>query len=257
MFFTKDIFCFIVKTLSNVNIYNKIEDKTMLDIIIAKFKQLIAEYKASDFCKNAKCVREKWQTKTDNWGKELAKSGVSANMVSIFGFVIGMMAINFLAMNMYFEALVCVVVNRICDVLDGAIARTEGVSKFGIFLDICLDTVFYTGVIFGFALADSTENAVVACFWMFGFVASVVAMLAYGVVAFDSNKKKENIEKTPFYLGGVAQGIETLAAFVILCVMPFAFVPVGIALGCWCLAKALVIVSSAYYKLVIQNKSSK
>ncbi len=229
----------------------------MLEIFINKIKRLIDEYRNSEFCKNSQCVRQKWQTRVNRWGKELSKNGINANMVSIFGFVIGMMAINFLAMNMYLEALMCILINRFCDVLDGAVARAEGESKFGVFLDACLDFVFYAGVIFGFALAYPEENAIAACFLLFGFTASATALLAYAVVAYAEAKKEKTLNESPFYLGGAAQGFETLCAFVLLCIMPFAFLPIAIALGCWCLLKALVIISSAYYKLVVLKKSSK
>lgn len=229
----------------------------MLEHLISKFKKLQSEWQNSDFCKNYQCVQQSWQKRVNIWGKELSKNGINANMISIFGFVIGMMAINFLAMNMYFEALMCILINRFCDVMDGAVARIEGVTPFGIFLDACLDFVFYAGVIFGFALAEPDENAVAACFLLFGFTASACAMLAYGVVSYQGAKKAKELDSSPFYLGGLAQGFETLAAFVLLCMMPFAFLPIAIALGCWCLLKAMVIVSSAYYKLVILGKSSK
>ena len=229
----------------------------MLEHLISKFKKLQSEWQDSDFCKNYQCVRQNWQKRVNVWGKELSKNGINANMISIFGFVIGMMAINFLAMNMYFEALMCILINRFCDVMDGAVARIEGVTPFGVFLDACLDFVFYAGVIFGFALAEPDENAVAACFLVFVFTASACAMLAYGVVSYQNSKKANELDASPFYLGGLAQGFETLAAFVLLCMMPFAFLPIAIALGCWCLLKAMVIVSSAYYKLVILGKSSK
>ena len=229
----------------------------MLEAFISKIKQLILEYHHSDFCKNYKCIQQNWQKKVNSWGKEMSKNGINANMVTIFGFIIGMMAINFLAMNMYFEALMCILINRFCDVLDGAVARAEGVTAFGTFLDACLDFIFYAGVIFGFALAHPEENAVAACFLLFGFTASASAMLAYGVVSYNDAKKNQPLTGSPFYLGGAAQGFETLSAFVLLCIMPFAFLPIAIALGCWCLLKALVIVSSAYYKLVIMQKSKK
>ena len=108
-------------------------------------------------------------------------------------------------------------------------------------------------------MADPEENAVAACFLLFGFSASASAMLAYGVVSYNETAKKEQqtLLESPFYLGGIAQGFETLAAFVLLCIMPFAFLPIAIALGCWCLVKALIIISSAYYKLVISEKSKK
>ena len=229
----------------------------MLEHLISKFKKLQSEWQNSDFCKNYQCAQQSWQKRVNIWGKELSKNGINANMISIFGFVIGMMAINFLAMNMYFEALMCILINRFCDVMDGAVARIEGVTPFGVFLDACLDFVFYAGVIFGFALAEPDENAVAACFLLFGFTASACAMLAYGVVSYQGAKKAKELDASPFYLGGLAQGFETLAAFVLLCMMPFAFLPIAIALGCWCLLKAMVIVSSAYYKLVILGKSSK
>ena len=229
----------------------------MIDKITMKFKELSGKYKTSDFCKNSKCVLEKWNKKVNHLAKILHKHSISANTVSIFGFVVGMMAINFLAMNMYFEALVCIIINRFCDALDGAVARIEGVTKFGTFLDLCLDYVFYAGVIFGFSLADPYENAVSACFLLFGFTASSSALLAYGLITHNSSKKSnESKKESPFYLGGFAQGFETLSAFVLLCIMPFAFLPIAIALGCWCILKALVIVSTAYYKLVINEQKS-
>ena len=230
----------------------------MINKISLKFKELTEKISKSDFCKNSKCVREKWDNKINGFANLLHEKSVNANMITVFGFVIGMMAINFLALNMYFEALICILTNRFCDVLDGAVARIEGITKFGIFLDLCLDFVFYAGVIFGFALADPYENAVSACFLLFGFTASSSALLAYGLVTHNSSKKtdKQKLE-SPFYLGGLAQGFETVCAFVLLCIMPFAFLPIAIALGCWCILKALVIVSTTYYKLVINEQKSK
>jgi phosphatidylglycerophosphate synthase len=197
-------------------------------------------------------VQTKWNDKVVLMAKALHTNSVSANMVTIFGFVVGMMAVNFLAMNMYFEALVCILINRFCDVLDGAIAKIEGATKFGVFLDLCLDYVFYVGVIFGFALADSYENAIAACFLLFGFSVWSTSLLAYGVVRHNENKRIDSLRgANPFYLGGAVHGFEMFCAFVLLCIMPFAFLPVAIALGCWSLIKSLVVVSTTYYKLVI------
>lgn len=220
--------------------------------IIDKFNELVRKSKETEFCKNYVCVQEKWIKKVNIWGKWAAKQNISATSVSIFGFVIGMMAINFLAMNMYFEALLCILVNRFCDVLDGAVARNQGESEFGKFIDTALDFIFYGGVIFGFALADE-NNAQAACFLLFAFMASATTMLTYGII----DQKSADTKASPFYLGGLAQGCETLTAFVILCIMPFAFLPIAILLGCWCLLKALIIISRAYYKLNIVRKSKK
>ena len=221
--------------------------------IFSNYKELTKKILASDVCKNAKCLQDKWYEKVSIWGKYLAKRNISAASISLFGFIIGMMAVNFLAMNLYFEALLCILINRFCDALDGAVARVEGLTDFGRFIDAALDFIFYAGVIFGFALADMEQNAATACFLLFAFMSSATTMLAYGIV----DQNTEEIKQSPFYLGGLAQGFETLCALVALCVAPFAFRPIAILLGCWCLIKVMIIVSRAYYKFNIAKKSKK
>lgn len=217
--------------------------------------KLISQYKSSGFCLQSKCVRQTWRTWLDNWGKKAAARGISANLASLTGFAVGMLAINFLAMNMYFWALVCILLKRFFDALDGAIAKNGKPSDFGVFLDASLDYIFYAGVIFGFALANPWENAVAASFLLFGFSASASAMLAYAVIAYKNSRKAEpDLEQSPFYLGGMAQGFETLTALVILCIVPVWFLPIAIILGCWCLIKALMIISAAYFNFVIAGK---
>ena len=80
-------------------------------------------------------------------------------------------------------------------------------------------------------------------------------MLAYGLVAYSKGAKtSEILKESPFYLGGLAQGAETTTAFVLLCIAPNWFVRVALILGCWCLVKSLLVMSSAYYNFVIQSK---
>ena len=218
---------------------------------------LITKYKSSKICLQSQCIRQKWQSYINIWGKKASKHNISANLVSLIGFAIGMLSINFLAMNMYFWALVCILLNRFFDALDGAIAKNNKPSDFGVFLDAALDYIFYAGVIFGFALANPWENAVAASFLLFGFTASACAMLAYAVIAYKNCRKAEpNLEQSPFYLGGMAQGFETLVALVILCIVPTWFLPIAIILGCWCLVKALMIISAAYFNFVIASKEN-
>ena len=190
--------------------------------------------------------------------KYLHKLGISANMVSILGFVIGLLAINFLAMSNFASALICILLNRFCDALDGALARHTQVTEFGIFLDATLDYVFYAGLIFGFALANPYENAVAATFLLFAFTSSACAMLAYAIVAYKNNsRQKLEITKSPFYLGGFAQGFETFVGMIILCLLPSAFLPIAIILGVLCFVKACSVVITAYYNFVIAQRSPK
>ncbi len=221
--------------------------------ILDNYKETLQKFQSSEFCKNTQCLQKKWYEQMNRWGKYLAQNNISASSITLFGFIIGMMSVNFLAMNMYFEALLCILINRLCDCLDGAVARYEGITDFGKFIDAALDFIFYAGVIFGFALADVEQNAAAACFLLFAFMSSATTMLAYGVI----DKNAEELKQSPFYLAGLAQGFETLCSFVALCIAPFAFQPIAILLGCWCLIKVLIIISRAYYKFNIAKKSKK
>ena len=223
------------------------------DAIINKIKSQYINSKLHD---NGMGIYKKWQKHINQTGEKFAKAGISANVISISGFIIGLLAINFLAMNMYFWALVCILVNRVFDALDGAVARATKINDFGVFLDACLDYAFYAGVIFGFALANPYQNAVAASFLLFAFTASACAMLAYSVVAYKNRpSQKLDLDQSPFYLGGLAQGFETLVALVVLCIVPNWFLQIAVILGCWCLFKSLFVISTAYYNFVIAAKN--
>jgi phosphatidylglycerophosphate synthase len=224
----------------------------MINLLNQKIQTLKKHIAKWEICQNIQCLNDKWTKRINHWGKELANAKISATSVSMFGFIIGMLSVNFLAMSMYFEALICIIINRFCDILDGAVARAEGITSFGRFIDTTLDFIFYGGVIFGFSLAED-GNAPAACFLLFAFMSSSVAMLTYGII----DKKSSNSSQSPFYLGGLAQGFETVTSFTILCIMPFAFKPIAILLGCWCLMKTLLFIAGVYYQLNIAHRNTK
>jgi len=205
-----------------------------------------------------KKLRSDWQTAMEWTAEHLYNSGISPNFISLVGFALGLLAINFLSMEMYLSALICILINRIFDALDGTVARYKEVTDFGVFFDATLDYIFYAGVIWGFALANPSRNAIAAAFLLFGFAASACAMLSYAIIAYKNDKnRKIELPASPFYLGGTAQGSETFAALVILCLVPSWFAAVASILGCWCLVKALLVISTAYYNFVIVSKGKK
>ena len=192
----------------------------------------------------------------NSFGAKLAKAGIPANAVSIAGFVIGLLAINFISLQMYATGLLFILINRLCDGLDGAIARKTKITDYGVFLDAVLDYVFYAGVIFAFALANPLQNAVAASFFLCAFTSSACPMLAYAVIAYKNSQNRELLNNSPFYLGGVAQGSETLIALVLMCVLPGWFMQLAIVFGVLGLVKALTIVVAAYYNFVIAARKT-
>jgi len=118
----------------------------------------------------------------DRIGRRIAAAGVSANAVTLGGFAVGMLAVPALAFEWYQAALALILLNRMADGLDGAIARHTGITDFGGYLDIVCDFIFYAGVAFGFALSRP-ENAAAAAFLLLSFVGTGTSFLAYAVMA--------------------------------------------------------------------------
>ena len=69
----------------------------------------------------------------------LDRPAVSPDGLTLLGFAIGVLALPFLALGWYQAALAAIVLNRLLDGLDGALARRRGLTDAGGFLDISLD----------------------------------------------------------------------------------------------------------------------
>jgi phosphatidylglycerophosphate synthase len=76
----------------------------------------------------------------DRVGRRLVAAGISANAVTVVGFGVGALAIPCLAAQWYGAALAAILVNRLADGLDGAVARHTTLSDFGGYLDIVCDS---------------------------------------------------------------------------------------------------------------------
>ncbi len=73
----------------------------------------------------------------------LDRPGISPDGLTLVGFAIGVLALPFLALGWYGAALAAILLNRLLDGLDGALARRRGLTDAGGFLDIALDFLFY------------------------------------------------------------------------------------------------------------------
>ena len=158
--------------------------------------------------------------------RKLDQMGLQANHVTAAGFFVGILALPALAVEFYGLALVLILINRVADGLDGALARVHGTSDVGGFLDIVLDFIFYASVIMGFALALPEKNALYACLLLFAFMGTASSFLAFASIAAKrgiDNPVYQN--KSLYYLGGLAEGTETIIFFISMCLFP-AFFPV-------------------------------
>jgi phosphatidylglycerophosphate synthase len=168
-------------------------------------------------------------------GQRVAKLGVSANQITLVGFALGLAALPLLASGQTLWGLGLILLNRLFDGLDGAVARQVGKSDFGGYLDVVLDFIFYSGVVVGFALQDPA-NLYAALFLIWSFSGTGSSFLAYAIIAAKRGLTTEiRGSKSLYYLGGLTEGSETIALFVFISLAPGSFVPAAYLFGalCW------------------------
>ncbi len=154
----------------------------------------------------------------------LAKRGLRADALSWTGFGFGIVAFALIWANWYLAGLLAILANRLVDGLDGSVARATGPTDRGAFLDIVLDFAFYTLVPLAFALADPDVHALPAAVLIASFVGTGTSFLAFSLIA-----ERRGLRSTKFpakgiyYVGALAEGAETIAVFVAMCLFPAYF----------------------------------
>ena len=154
----------------------------------------------------------------------LQRVGVSADQVTLFGFVTGVAAALAIAMQHPRVGLVVLLASRWCDGLDGELARLTTPTDRGGFLDITLDFLVYASIPLAFAIADPAANALAAALLLAAFIGTATTFLAFAVMAGQRGLKNAAYpSKGMYYLGGLTEGTETLACFALMCLWPAQF----------------------------------
>lgn len=186
-----------------------------------------------------------------NFGAALLdKMGITANQTTVTGFMLGCCAFPALIWQQYSLALLFVVLNRVADGLDGALARRHGISDSGGFLDISLDFLFYSLIPFGFVLADPASNAIAGAFLIFSFIGTGTSFLAFAIMA--SKHQIENPvykNKSLYYMSGITEGTETIACFIVMCLLPSHFATLAYVFGALCWITTFTRIWSGFHTL--------
>src|SRR5262245_48422264 len=146
-------------------------------------------------------------------GAWFAAHGASPHAVSLAGLAIGLLAVPLLAHGEYGWALVVILLNRLIDGFDGAIARQLGTSPFGGYLDIVCDMGFDAAVPFGFAVANPA-NALWAALLLASFVCTATSFLGRAIMAAQRGEADDGAHgaKSFFFSAGIVEGTETILA---------------------------------------------
>ena len=178
--------------------------------------------------------------------RRLSGSGITPNIITGFGFVIGVLAAVALAFRLDHIALGLILLSRIMDGLDGAVARHAAPrsrhpgaksqeSDLGGYYDIVADFLFYSGIILAFAVGRP-DHALMAAFLIFCFVGTGSSFLAYAIIVAKTGQNNEKQGKKSFYyLTGITEGSETIFVLVLICLYPEWFPQIAAVFGTLCL----------------------
>lgn len=186
----------------------------------------------------------------DRAGRLAARLGIGPDAVTLAGFAAGLGAAVALAFTADGAALALLVVNRVLDGLDGAVARHTGSSDWGGYLDIVCDFIVYSAIVFGFAVGRP-EAALPAAFLVFSFVGTGTTFLAHAVFAakrgLDTRRRGR---KSLYYIGGLTEGTETAVALGAICLWPQHFPWIAWAFGaaCWITTGARILESHGAFR---------
>jgi phosphatidylglycerophosphate synthase len=157
----------------------------------------------------------------DRMGQALAGRGVSADAVTLADLAAGLAVAACIALGQFGLALVLVLLSRLADGLDGAVARASRRTDFGGFLDITADFVFYAAVPLAFVLHDSETNGVAGAVLLAAFYVNGASFLGFALLA-EKRRMATHRQgvKNLYYSGGLMEGTETILFFVLVCLWP-------------------------------------
>jgi len=160
----------------------------------------------------------------------LARSGFSANLLTGLGFISGMIAATCVATGDFLAAILFAAACRILDGLDGLVARLNGPTALGGYLDIVADFTFYAALPLGFVIYDPAANGIAGAALLASFFINATSFLGFAILAEKQTMETEaNGKKSHYHSIGLVEGTETIGFFAITLMFPALFSPLGMA----------------------------
>ena len=153
----------------------------------------------------------------DRTASGLERCGVAPLAVTGVAWVAGVAACVAAATGHWWIALALWLVNRVLDGLDGPVARRRGATDLGGYLDVVADFSIYAG--FVVAVGIERPEARVACLaLLLAYYVSGTAFLALSPML--ERRGEPGDGRSLLFVGGLAEGTETVLAYVAFCVWP-------------------------------------
>jgi phosphatidylglycerophosphate synthase len=171
----------------------------------------------------------------ESLARRLVRLRIGADALTFAGLAVGWAAASAIALQAFWLGAALILVSRLFDGLDGAVARVTTPTDRGGFLDISLDFLFYPAIPLAFAIADPTANALAAAALLAAFVGTGTCFLAFATIAAKRGLTSVDYPGKSFYfLGGLTEATETLAFFIAMCVWPQHFAVLALLFAAMC-----------------------
>jgi phosphatidylglycerophosphate synthase len=180
------------------------------------------------------------------------------NQITIIGFFFGIVMCFLIFIHSYFLAILFLFLNRLCDGLDGVMARQTSPSPLGAYLDIILDFIIYAAFVLVFSLQNEI-NLLTGVFLLFSYICTGTTFLTQAIIQpqldysqQDHDDVKDEIPKSFIYASGLIEGSETIFFMFICLILPKAFPILGFLFGMLCLMTAIARVIIFYKKYKVK-----
>jgi phosphatidylglycerophosphate synthase len=180
-------------------------------------------------------------------GMSLAGRGVTANGMTLAGLAVGVIAALMIVFGAPTLAVIPLLVSRLADGLDGAVARATQKTDFGGYLDIAADFLFYGLIPLAFVAMNPDANGLAGAFLLTAFYFNGTSFLGFAILA-EKHKMVTSAqgEKSLYYSNGILEGTETIVFFVVLCLWPSWFAPLAYIFGTACFATGFLRIYGAH-----------
>lgn len=154
----------------------------------------------------------------DAVARRIVDAGVTPMTVTLTGWGIGVGACVAAGFGVWWAALTGWLLNRLLDGVDGATARVAGPTDRGGYVDLVADFSIYAGFVVGVGIAE--PSARVACLvLLLTYYVSGAAFLALSALLAQRDHHPGD-DRSLHFVGGLAEGTETVIAYVVMAVLP-------------------------------------
>jgi len=144
---------------------------------------------------------------------------ISPNQMTLIVFGFGILMCISIVIDQYLIGILFLFLNRLCDGLDGAMARLTAPTPLGGYLDIVLDFLVYGGFVLSFGLTEQNYTFL-SMVLLFCYIGTGTTFLAKAAILPSLTHQNQNndIPKSFHYAVGLVEGTETIV-FMILCLL--------------------------------------